>query len=95
MRADSKKCGMIHLGGTDGADVLDVTATAILNVGMECGRLLAEIASGCRVARDASGSLDAPRRRVAGFALSGKERVLLREKTRLEGFSPTRERCRS
>ena len=43
MRADFKERCMIHLGGTDGPGVLHMTAAAILDVGMEGGRLLAEI----------------------------------------------------
>ena len=67
---------MIHFGRTNCAGVLYMAATAILNSGMKGGRLLAEIGSGRRVARDASGCLDAPRRRVAGLAFSGQECVL-------------------
>jgi len=77
MRANSKERSMIHFSRTDSAGMLDVAAAAILNGRMKGGRLLAEIGGSRRVARDACGCLDAPRRRVAGLAFSGQECVLL------------------
>ena len=67
---------MIHLGRTDSAGVLQMTSAAVLNVGMKCGRLFAQIGGGGRMATDASGCFYTPRRRVTRFALSSQEAVL-------------------
>jgi hypothetical protein len=95
VRAYSKKGGMIHFGRTNCAGMLCMAAAAILNGRMKGGRLLAEIDSGGRVACNASGCLDTPRRRVARLALSGQERMFLGQGAGQEGIPPTRNRRRS
>ena len=86
---------MIHPGRTSGPLMLDVAAAAVLNVGMECGWLLAEVGSGSGMARDAGSRFHAPGWRVTRFALVAEEGVLHGEGPGLEEALPTRYRCRS
>lgn len=86
---------MIHLGRTSGPLMLDVTAAAVLNVGVERSRLLSEIDGGSGMTCDASGRFHAPDGRVTGLALVAQEGVLTRQESGLKEGAPTRNRCRS
>ena len=94
-RANSKKRSVVHLDRTDSAGMLCMATAAILNGRMKGGWLFAEIDRGGRVTCDASGGFDAPRRRVARLALSGEERMFLRQGAGQEEIPPTRNRRRS
>ncbi len=95
VRADSYKARVIHSGRAAGRLMFAMAAAAILDRGVKGSRLLGQIRGGVGVAFDAGLSFNTARRRVTRFALAVQERMLLGEGTGLEGFLPSRNRCRS
>lgn len=75
---------MIHLCGTGGTLMLNMTAAAILDARVKRRRLLREAVSRGRMTRDTGSCLYSSCGSVAGFAFVAQKGVLGRQRTRLK-----------
>lgn len=89
MRPYSLERSVIHPGGPLATLVLAMAAAAVLNGGVEGGRLLCKVCRRTGVAFDACRCFDPASRRVAAFAFAVQKGVSGRKSAGLESCAPT------